>query len=68
MSVERDGVYEGMYMSRKYHGGPTSDGICTVVPLHEAEVSRIEMSGSHAITHGIAPAHSTCSVGGKPGL
>ena len=27
MSVERDGVYEGMYRFRKYRGGPTPDGI-----------------------------------------
>ena len=27
MSAEGDGVYEGMYRSRKYRGGPTSDGI-----------------------------------------
>jgi hypothetical protein len=27
ISVERDGVYEGMYRSRKYRGGPMSDGI-----------------------------------------
>ncbi len=25
MSVERDGIYEGMYRSRKYHGQPMSD-------------------------------------------
>ena len=27
LSAERDGVYEGMYRSRKYRGGPMSDGI-----------------------------------------
>ena len=27
MSAERDGVYEGIYRSRKYCGGPTSNGI-----------------------------------------
>lgn len=26
-SAESDGVYEGMYRSMKYRGGPTSDGI-----------------------------------------